>query len=109
MFAAQIGHGLDLSGIAKSITAIFDTYLEPGQSIQPHYHTDQEEIYYVISGKGIVTISDEQEEIFQGDVVHIPAMAPHTLINTTTMPLRFVTITSDVTSQNKQYDAHTGI
>lgn len=46
MFAKQIENGLDLSEIAKRIAAVYDTSLEPGQSIQPHYHPDFEEIYY---------------------------------------------------------------
>lgn len=93
MFVKQIENGLDLSDTAKCIEAIYDTSLQPGESIQPHYHPGFEEIYYVLSGYGIMTIGEEQKEILRGDVVYIPALAPHTLQNTAGVPLRFVTVT----------------
>lgn len=103
MFAKQIENGLDLAGIAKRIAAVYDTTLSSGQSIQPHYHTYFEEIYYVLSGYGIMTIGEEQKEISRGDVVYIPALAAHTLLNTGSVPLRFITITVNL-SPNKKDD-----
>ncbi len=93
MFVKQIENGLDLQDIAQNIAAVYDTTLAPGEGIQSHYHTDFEEIYYVLSGYGIMTIGEEKQEISRGDVVYIPANAPHTLFNTAEVPLRFVTIT----------------
>ncbi len=93
MFVKQIESGLDLQDTAQNLAAIYDTILAPGESIQPHYHTDFEEIYYVLSGYGIMTIGEEKQEISRGDVVYIPANAPHTLLNTAEVPLRFITVT----------------
>ncbi len=93
MFAEQIENGLDLISIGKHIAAIYDTTLEPNQSIQPHYHENFEEIYYVLSGYGVMSIGGESKEISRGDVVYIPSLAVHTLLNTATVPLRFVTLT----------------
>jgi mannose-6-phosphate isomerase-like protein (cupin superfamily) len=101
MFVKQIENGLDLASIAKRIAAVYDTSLEPGQSIQPHYHPDFEEIYYVLSGYGIMTIGDEQKEISRSDVVYIPALAAHTLLNTGSVPLRFITVTVNLSSNKK--------
>ncbi|MCX9011892.1 MAG: cupin domain-containing protein [Candidatus Methanoperedens sp.] len=96
MFVKQIQNGLDLQDTAKSIAAIYDTSLELGESIQPHYHEDFEEVYYILSGYGIMTIGDERQEISRGDVVYIPPPSPHTLLNTGSVPLRFITITAKV-------------
>lgn len=94
MFIKQIENGLDLQGTAQNIAAVYDTSLAPGESIQSHYHTGFEEIYYVLSGYGIMTIGEEKQEISRGDVVYIPANAPHTLLNTAAeVPLRFITVT----------------
>ena len=103
MFVKQIENGLDLTDTAKNVAAIYDTSLEPGQSIQLHYHPDLEEIYYVLSGYGAITIGEETEEISRGDVVHIPVLAPHTLLNTGNVPLRFVTVSAK-TSPGKKDD-----
>lgn len=101
MFAKQIENGVDLTEIAKRIAAVYDTALPPGQSIQPHYHTDFEEIYYVLSGYGIMTIDEEQKEISRSDVVYIPALAPHALLNTGSVPLRFITVTVKISMDRK--------
>jgi mannose-6-phosphate isomerase-like protein (cupin superfamily) len=94
MYIKQIENGLDLQDTAQNIAAVYDTTLAPGESIRSHYHTDFEEIYYILSGYGIMTIGEEMQEISRGDVVYIPANAPHTLLNTAAeVPLRFVTVT----------------
>ncbi len=101
MFVKQVENGLDLTDAARNISAVYDTSLEPGQSIQLHFHPQLEEIYYVLSGYGVITINDETEEISRGNVVYIPELAPHTLHNTGNVPLRFVTV-SVKTSHDKK-------
>ena len=96
MFAKQIQNGLDLTDLAKNIAAVYDTSLEPGQGVPLHFHNDLEEIYYILSGYGNMTIGDEKQEISRNDVVYIPKNAPHTLTNTGNVPLRFVTLSVKV-------------
>ncbi len=101
MFVKQIENGLDLQEIAKNIAAVYDTSLLPGESIPPHYHPDFEELYYVLSGYGLMSIGEEKHEISRGDVVYIPAPAPHTLMNTGNVPLRFVTVSVGIAPDKK--------
>lgn len=49
-----------------------------GGEVHPHSHPTFE-FYYVISGRGIMTIEDESREIRQGDLVKIPPDAVHSL------------------------------
>ena len=49
-----------------------------GGEVDPHNHPTHE-FYYVTSGRGIMVIEDEEREIVQGDLVHIPPMAVHSL------------------------------
>ena len=92
MFVKQIENGLDLTKEADNIAAIYDTSLEPGSFIELHFHPDLEEIYYVLSGYGIMTIGDEKQEISRNDVVYIPKLAPHMLLNSGNVQLRFLTL-----------------
>ncbi len=108
MIVKQIENGLDLAGIAKRIAAVYDTSLEPGKSIPSHYHPDFEEIYYVLSGYGIMTIGDEQKEISRGDVVFIPSVSPHALMNTGNVPLRFITVSVNLSSNKGDMQAYIG-
>ncbi len=96
MLVKQIENGLDLTGKARNIAAVYDTSLEPGQSIELHFHPDFEELYYVLSGYGIMTIGEEEQEISRNDVVYIPKLSLHTLLNSGNVPLRFVTVSVKV-------------
>ncbi len=49
-----------------------------GGIVDPHSHPTHE-FYYVTSGRGLMTIGDEEREIRQGDLVHIPPNAVHSL------------------------------
>jgi quercetin dioxygenase-like cupin family protein len=49
-----------------------------GGYVEPHSHPTHE-FYYVMSGKGIMRIEDDEREISQGDLVHIPPDKVHTL------------------------------
>jgi len=49
-----------------------------GGHLEPHHHPTHE-FYYVTSGRGIMTIEGEEREISQGDLVHIPPDAVHSL------------------------------
>ncbi len=46
--------------------------------VDPHSHPTHE-FYYVLRGRGIMTIGDEDRLIAQGDLVHIPPDAVHSL------------------------------
>jgi quercetin dioxygenase-like cupin family protein len=46
--------------------------------VDPHQHPTHE-FYYVTSGRGLMVIEDEEREIRQGDLVHIPPNAVHSL------------------------------
>ena len=49
-----------------------------GGLVDPHPHPTHE-FYYVTSGRGIMMIDDEEREIGQGDLVHIPPDMVHSL------------------------------
>ncbi|HEY4377899.1 MAG TPA: cupin domain-containing protein [Acidimicrobiales bacterium] len=49
-----------------------------GGLVDPHQHPTHE-FYYVTSGKGIMSIADEECEISQGDLVRIPPNTVHSL------------------------------
>lgn len=102
MFAEQIQNGLELKDIAENIAAIYDTSLPSGERIPLHLHPDLEELYYILSGYGNIRIAEEEHEVSRGDVVYIPQYARHTLVNTAEVPLRFVTISVNVSLKKKE-------
>jgi quercetin dioxygenase-like cupin family protein len=49
-----------------------------GSAVFPHTHPTHE-FYYVLSGRGNMTVGDETSEIRQGDLVYIPPDMVHSL------------------------------
>ena len=51
--------------------------LEPGQSVPLHKHSNGDEYFYVIKGKGKIMIGNEEKEAEAGCVVKAPADIQH--------------------------------
>lgn len=56
--------------------------LPPGKTVTPHHHEVLEEVYYILSGSGMMTINDESRAVSAGDAIYIPRLHRHTLTNT---------------------------
>lgn len=67
-----------------------DNLVEPGKSIEPHEHSDIEEVYYILGGVGKIQVGSEEREVSEGDAIYIPPGELHSLANTGTHPLRFI-------------------
>ena len=52
-------------------------YVEAKGPTRPHSHPAVEQVYYIRSGRGIVTIDDDEREVEKDDVIYIPAGASH--------------------------------
>ena len=48
---------------------IYYTQMEPGASIGVHPHGENEEVYVVLSGAGIMTVNDERQPVKTGDII----------------------------------------
>jgi len=54
--------------------------LKPGKEIEAHIDP-YEEVYYLLSGRGVMTVGDERQEVTAGDAVWLPCGVPHSLMN----------------------------
>ena len=58
---------------------VFLVVLNPGEAPPPHKHDDTEQIFYVLEGKGTLTIGSEGEQfpVRVGDLVRVPPSTLH--------------------------------
>lgn len=63
--------------------------VEPYGQVPWHNHI-QEEIYYILEGKGEMCVAEEMQTITAGQVVYIPSLSFHQLTNTGAGPLVFI-------------------
>jgi mannose-6-phosphate isomerase-like protein (cupin superfamily) len=81
-------HGSEIRPLVDRTTSpitqcsLAEETLPPGLSVTPHRHEVLEEIYYVLSGRGVMQVGGERREVGAGDAVYIPRGLLHTLTNT---------------------------
>jgi len=83
-------NGEELPG--RGVNFIHDDILPPGVSIGLHPHTGDEEYYYIISGRGIMTLNQERREVAAGDITAVFPGGTHGLENTGGEDLRIIVI-----------------
>jgi len=67
---------------------------EPGSGQPMDSHPGNEQVYVIVRGRGIMRVSDEQQEVGPGTMVFIPPGAGHAIRNTGAEPLVYVSATS---------------
>ena len=67
--------------VLKEIGFLACATLAEGKEIEAH--TDpMEEIYFVVSGEGKMTVGEDAKHVVPGDAVWVPAGSSHSLLNT---------------------------
>jgi len=79
---------LDRTNAPVENQSLAEASLPAGACTERHYHRASEEIYFILSGNGEMSVGDETRTITTGDAVLIPPGAWHTLRATT--PMRFL-------------------
>jgi mannose-6-phosphate isomerase-like protein (cupin superfamily) len=64
--------------------------LQPGSSIGVHQHGQDEEVYVILSGEGLMTVNDETRAVKTGDVIVNKPGWSHGLENTSDQPLEIL-------------------
>ena len=81
-----------LSGPPQRLTCGHTT-IYPTGTTTGHSHDDMEEIYYVISGEGIMVVGEDEYPIKQGDALYVPPGEFHTTKQTGILPLTVLWVT----------------
>jgi quercetin dioxygenase-like cupin family protein len=79
--AGQKGEGSHGGKGKYFVRTLFTKEFEPGSSIGIHEHEGDEEIYYVISGSGVMIVDGERRNVSQGDIVLTKSGSSHGLEN----------------------------
>jgi mannose-6-phosphate isomerase-like protein (cupin superfamily) len=76
------------SNLTMGYTVIYPTGKTTG-----HAHSDMEEVYFILSGKGKMAVGEDEFEIQAGDSFYIPFGEFHVTYNTGNQPLAMVWVT----------------
>jgi len=74
---------------AKKIS-MADIIIPAGVEVKRHHHPVAEEIYYITSGEGIMTINGASRRVGKGDAIVIEPGDVHTFVNDTKADVRMI-------------------
>ena len=68
--------------LTSPLNFVHYTVLPPLTSIGAHTHGDDEELYIVLAGEGVMTVDGTESAVNEGDVILNPPFGSHALRNT---------------------------
>jgi mannose-6-phosphate isomerase-like protein (cupin superfamily) len=74
--------------------------LRPGESSHPHRLIKSAEVYFILEGKGLMHIGDEEAVLEPGQAVYIPPMEIQFIKNISDVVLKFLCVVSPPWSKN---------
>src|SRR5688500_1775899 len=98
-------HGSEIRPLVDRTTSdielcsLAEEVLPAGAAVGRHHHLETEEVYYLLEGRGRMTVGAETREVAAGDAIFIPRGQTHTLENTGAEPLRLLLVCGPAYSQ----------
>jgi len=92
----RTSHGSELRPLIDRTTSaitqcsLAEEVLPPGCAVRAHHHEQIEEIYYILEGRGTMTVGPDRREVTAGDAIFVPRNNTHSLSNTGEQPIRLV-------------------
>lgn len=90
----QVSRLLFTSQLGSTRLAVTWVSGEPGSQQGLHAHDDGEQIYVVVSGRGLMIVGDEEREVEAGASILIPAGVEHAIRNIGAEPLEYISATA---------------
>ena len=73
------------------------TTIYPTGTTTGHSHDDMEEVYFIVSGKGIMKVGDDEFPVKTGDAFYVPPGEFHTTVQQGNLPLVVLWVTCKLT------------
>jgi mannose-6-phosphate isomerase-like protein (cupin superfamily) len=86
---------------SKRLTMGYTTVYPTGTTTG-HTHEDREEVYFVVSGEGVMVIGEDKFPVKAGDGLYVPPGLFHTTIQTGNLPLTVIWVTGRVDAEDKK-------
>lgn len=66
--------------------------IKPQQAPSYQYHHKREEVWIIVSGKGLLILDDEESEVSEGSVIRVPVGVKHRIRNISDDDLVFIEV-----------------
>ena len=65
----------------ESFVSFSRVLIKPGTTNKINVHDDQEQVYFVLQGGGIIQVGEEKADVKAGDSIFLPVSVPHGFVN----------------------------
>jgi mannose-6-phosphate isomerase-like protein (cupin superfamily) len=83
---------IDRTTSAIERCSLAEEVLPVGAIVGRHHHLETEEIYYILRGRGQMTVGSEVRTVSDGDAIFIPRGQTHTLENNGPEPMTILLV-----------------
>lgn len=87
---SEIRSILDTTNSTAARQSLAEATVPPGGKTETPSHRQSEEMYYILRGRGVMTLEGERREVEPGDGILIPPGARHRIENLGREPLVFL-------------------
>lgn len=85
--------------VGRALEPLYIT-LAPGLVQDAAFNHQGEEFYYILQGKVVMTIENQDYELSEGDTIHFPSVLDHTWYNPTDEPAHIISVLTPVIFRN---------
>lgn len=87
--------GIGIAEIAKgNESSVHLAVIEPGKKLKAHFHKNRDEVYIILSGKGVMRLNNSFFEVKAKDVIFIPKKTVHSIKSKDDEKLIFIFISA---------------
>ena len=92
--AGQVTIMIDPENSGPTGVCVLSQTLDPGSVVPVHHHEKAEQVLFIVSGRGEISVADQKVEAGPGVTVHVPMSVAHGIVNTGNEPLSILEVTS---------------
>ena len=67
--------------VMRKQTYIVKHAIQGGRASNRHLHETEEQLFYILRGRGVLWVGEEEAEVREGDTIYLPPKVPHQITN----------------------------
>jgi len=67
--------------VMEKQTYIVKHAIQAGRTSNKHSHETEEQLFYILKGRGVLRVGEEEAEVREGDFIYLPPKVPHQITN----------------------------
>jgi len=76
--------------VLKAFSGIWQMTVPPGVTLESHSHENEEQIYCILDGEGIIIVGEDECRVRSGDIIYLPPKIAHSFRNDGKKPCIYI-------------------